>query len=94
MCQGDFCGFCTKAKPEFKKLSEMNHDYVCSTIKIDGDEKERVLARMISKWDKNYRGVPTYLIFDKNGSYVKTANKGRDAKSLLVELDDTARNHS
>jgi thiol-disulfide isomerase/thioredoxin len=83
MCQGNFCGFCQTAKPAFQDAAnDNNNQVVFCTILIDGDKSEKDAAKLISKWDKNYRGVPTYLGFDKNGNYVKTHDGGRDKKSI------------
>ena len=82
MAQGAFCGYCTKAKPAFKKFAEENKNVRAVTLQIDGGPTEKKAAKRISALDSSYRGVPTYLGFDKNGKYVGTHQGGRDAKSL------------
>lgn len=82
MCQGNFCGFCNLAKPAFQDLSYSNTNVQCCSIQIDGEETERDASKLISKWDKNYRGVPFYIGFNSDGKYAKTHTGGRDKKSL------------
>jgi thiol-disulfide isomerase/thioredoxin len=87
MAQGLNCGHCTDAKPAFKEFALKTDGLLtCATICIDGSESEHKLGQKISEWDKNYRGVPTYLIFDTNGNYIETFNDGRDVTSLMTIL--------
>ena len=82
MAQGNFCGYCKTAKPAFQDLAKSNNEVVCCSIEIDGEDSEKAASKLIPKWDKNYRGVPTYLGFNKHGKYIKTHTGGRDKKSL------------
>lgn len=82
MAQGDFCGFCTKAKPAFQQLATNSKDIVCATIRIDGDKTEREAAKFLKVWYSGYQGVPTYFGFDKHGNFKKVHEGGRDVESL------------
>ena len=62
MCQGSFCGWCQKAKPEFEFSAVKNEDILHASIEIDGDESEKKLASRIDKYIDNYKGVPHYAL--------------------------------
>lgn len=86
MCQGSFCGYCTKAKPAFQKVA--NHYYktktvVCATILTDGSDSEKEAAKFIKRWNSKHQGVPEYLGFDKNGKFEKVYQGNRDENSLI-----------
>ena len=81
MVQGNFCGYCTSAKPDFITFSKQCQNAVCFTLQID-DDLAKDVASKIKLLDKNYQGVPIYLGF-KNGKYVKTHSGGRDVVSLI-----------
>jgi thiol-disulfide isomerase/thioredoxin len=82
MCQGNFCGYCTQAKPAFEELAKLLTNVVCATLVTDGEESEKAAAKFIKIWDKDYRGVPHYIGFDKNGKIKKIHSGGRDKKAL------------
>lgn len=87
MCQGTFCGYCTQAKPAFIKLSEkFENNVTFCTILIDGTENEQELTSFIKECDPNYKGVPTYLFFKRDGTYISTHKTGRDVDSLSKAL--------
>ena len=83
MCYGNFCGYCTKAKPAFEKLAKTETQFVWAAILTDGEESEKAAAKFIKMWNKEHRGVPDYLGFDKNGKFAKVHSGGRDEKSLM-----------
>ena len=84
MAQGVFCGYCTQAKPAFTQLAkEINGYAFACTMQIDSDKN---LGAIISKLDPDYRGVPVYLLFDRNGRYVRTHTNGRDVQSLKTAI--------
>lgn len=83
MCQGLFCGYCTKAKPAFEKIAKTNPTFVFASILTDGEESEKAAAKFIKVWNEDHRGVPDYLGFDKNGKFKKVHSGGRDEKSLM-----------
>jgi thiol-disulfide isomerase/thioredoxin len=87
MAQGSGCTHCTKAKPDFAEFSKKTKGEITSaTIKIDGKQSEQDLAKWLGKWDKDYKGVPLYLLFGPNGTYKGTHNGGRDLASLLKAI--------
>jgi thiol-disulfide isomerase/thioredoxin len=89
MVQGDFCGYCTKAKPDFIKLANhhgattlADNSVVFATIKIDGKTSESELSKRLPEiTGVNLQGVPAYLLF-QNGKFVALHDGGRDAGSL------------
>jgi len=80
MIQGSFCGYCTKAKPDFTKLAVSNPDVFVCTVKIDGNPSEKKLGDRLKNLLSNYEGVPTY--FGSNGVGIVEYNGGRDAASI------------
>ena len=82
MCQGVFCGYCTQAKPDFIAFCKESKNVIGCTLQID-DSSARDVASKISLLDKDYRGVPVYLGFNKNGKYVRTHDGGRDKISII-----------
>jgi thiol-disulfide isomerase/thioredoxin len=83
MLQGDFCGYCTKAKPAFQELADENENKIfCATIQADGKEKgENELGKRLNKIYSNFQGFPHYVGY-KNGKFIKDHNGGRDKDSL------------
>lgn len=81
MLQGNFCGYCTQAKPAFQQLSQQVPSVLVATVQIDGSQKDKEASAKLSKVNKN-PGVPAYLGFDKNGRFVKSHTGGRDMESL------------
>jgi hypothetical protein len=78
MAQGDFCGYCTQAKPAFQSLSN-NPNMVCGTIDI---AKVKNSSKLLSTWDPSYRGVPAYMGFSKNGRFRGVHGGDRSAEAL------------
>ncbi len=83
MIQANFCGYCTKAKPDFQKFADKNGSkYFYATIQGDGTEKgEPELAKRIEMIHPKFRGFPSYVGY-KNGKFVKIHEGERDVKSL------------
>jgi thiol-disulfide isomerase/thioredoxin len=84
MVQGNFCGYCTKAKPDFQKL-ENNGEFMVATVQIDGGDTDKMANNKLSKVISS-KGVPAYACFNKNGKFVKMHNGGRDAESLKKSM--------
>lgn len=80
MVQGNFCGWCTKAKPEFQNLLG-NKSFAVVTVQTDGDGGDKAANAKISKVNKS-PGVPSFLLFDRNGRYVQSHDGDRTAKAL------------
>lgn len=87
MVQALFCGYCTKAKPDFQRFADDNQDKVfCATIEADGSEPgEPELAKKIDQYFPDFLGFPHYEVF-KNGERLKSYSDGRDKKSLEAFL--------
>ena len=88
MMQSNFCGHCTRAKPEFQKLGEeiaqspVASDVVTATIQADGSEPgESELGQRLTSILPSFKGFPTYVLFWK-GKPIGEINSGRDAASL------------
>jgi hypothetical protein len=85
MVQGSFCGFCTKAKPDFVNAKNMvgNAATFC-TIKIDGDASEKALGNNLTNIiGQKMSGVPAFVLF-KNGKAISVHGGGRDSNSLAA----------
>ena len=81
MIQGNFCGYCTKAKPDYQKLVNMLPKVSICTIQVDGGDSDKGASKKLSSVNKS-PGVPSYLGFDKNGKFVAVHSGGRDTESL------------
>lgn len=80
MVQGNFCGYCTQAKPAFQQLAS-SPNITCVTIQTDGKEGDREASQIISGVFKS-PGVPAFLGFNKEGKFVRAHEGGRDTASL------------
>jgi len=83
MIQGNFCGYCTQAKPAFQKLAEKYVGKIfCATIQGDGKEKgEAELSKRLNSVLPGFRGFPEYVLY-KNGKRVKKHEGGRTMEEL------------
>lgn len=83
MIQANFCGHCTKAKPEFQKFAEKNKGKVfAATIQGDGKEKgEPELSKRLSNIFPDFRGFPEYVKYN-NGKFEGTHDGGRSVEDL------------
>jgi thiol-disulfide isomerase/thioredoxin len=81
MVQGNFCGYCTQAKPAFEKLAKMLSNVNVYTVQVDGEQSDKKASKQLSSVNSS-PGVPAYLGFDKNGKFVKVHQGGRDQESL------------
>ena len=82
MIQGSYCGHCQQAKPEYQKSANNNQNILHCTIVTDGDESEQKLAHNISEVVP-FKGVPTFVIFDKKGQYKNTHNGPRTGDAFV-----------
>lgn len=81
MIQGNFCGFCTQAKPAFLKAAKiMNGKVLFCTVQIDGENKD--VMQKLEKSLINYRGVPHYHCINADGT-CKTHEGDRTTESLV-----------
>jgi thiol-disulfide isomerase/thioredoxin len=81
MVQGNYCGWCLKAKPDFQKLAEQVPNVVLVTVQTDGGPNDKKASQMLSAVNKS-PGVPAFLGFNSQGKFVKTHDGGRDVQSL------------
>ena len=81
MIQGNFCGYCTQAKPAFQQLSNAVPNIAVITVQIDGGESDKKASQLLAPINKS-PGVPSYLGFDSNGKFVKAHTGARDLPSL------------
>ena len=82
MIQGNFCHFCTEAKPAFQKFAQSNIAAAASIV-IDGDPSEKKAYEVTKIWNQT-PGVPAFLGFDKTGKFVKIHKGSRDVNSLTL----------
>lgn len=83
MVQGNFCGYCTQAKPEFLKAKQMvGNDVMFCTVQIDGTNSEQKLGKQMKNITKMaLNGVPAFILFI-DGKPAKLYEGNRNAGSL------------
>jgi thiol-disulfide isomerase/thioredoxin len=81
MVQGNFCGYCTMAKPAYAQLAKALNNCVVATIQSDGSPSERQASKLVSQLYDS-KGVPAYLGFNSNGKLASVHSGGRDVQSL------------
>ena len=88
MIEGNFCHFCTAAKPAYQKFAEANVGKInCFAIQVDGDQPgEPELNKRIKIIDPTYRGVPDYIAY-YDGKFLKKHNGGRTQQDLQSFVD-------
>jgi thiol-disulfide isomerase/thioredoxin len=59
-CKADWCGFCTKAKPEIAEAARRMGSVVPVYV-IDADKQEKIVSGL------GVRGFPTIFYVDQNG---------------------------
>ena len=83
MIQANFCGHCTKAKPDFQKLAnDMNGQVFFATIQGDGKEAGEPVKndKFQAITNGKFVGFPTYSMY-KNGQWSEYDGK-RDYNSM------------
>lgn len=81
MVQGNFCGYCTQAKPAFQEFAKSTPNCMAVTIQSDGGPSDKGASQNLSSVNKS-QGVPAFLGFNKQGKFVALHNGGRDLASL------------
>jgi thiol-disulfide isomerase/thioredoxin len=82
MIQANYCGACTRSKPEFQKLADKKPSFILATVQLDGEkESERKVANILDKISSNLSSIPAYILFVKNQKIVYTGT-GRTAEDL------------
>lgn len=85
MCQGNFCGYCQQAKPDYSKFAKNNNHVILATIVTDGSKSEQDAAtKFIKKWDPKHRGVPSYLGFGSDGRFKTVHDGGRGYDDMMT----------
>lgn len=66
MIQASYCGWCTKAKPEFIKASKMAEDVTFATIHVDSeDENTAALGPELETiFGVKITGIPAFFLYD------------------------------
>lgn len=87
MFQGNFCHYCTEAKPAYSNLADAytNKGWVFATIQVDGSDSEKKASEKAKQQVKS-RGVPTFAIYN-NGKFVSLYEGARDAQSMAKHLE-------
>lgn len=83
MAQGNFCGYCQKAKPDYLNFAKSNGNVVAASLEIDGSASEKQAANFLKQWDSTYRGVPWYGGFNSDGKFAGVHGGGRDTQSII-----------
>lgn len=78
MCQSSGCGHCQNAKPAFQALADKRPDLRCCTIALEDVNMDDI----VKVWNPEFRGVPCFLIFSKDGSFSKVYSGDRSTKSF------------
>lgn len=86
MLSGNFCGYCTKFKPEFQKVANKLNGKKVYTAMIVIDEQQK-LGEELNKYIPNFRGVPTVVIF-KDGKYQETYDGPRNSADLIEFIEN------
>lgn len=84
LIQTNGCGFCTKAKPDYKMASDKYNSCKWFTIEMDTADSN------LSKFAKNlpgFSGYPHYVLFN-NGKLVKTYNGNRKSDNLISFVEN------
>lgn len=87
MVQGNFCGFCAKAKPDFEAFSKIAQNVVAVTLQTDGStQQEKDAAKLVASTTNNAaKGVPAYLLYGVDGKF-KKAEVGLRTKDQLQQI--------
>ena len=87
MVQAGYCGYCTKAKPDYQTFAKSGLPIVAACIVTDGSESEQKAAELVKKLDPSYQGVPHYIGFDKSGKFIKSHEGGRSTTDIIEFCD-------
>jgi hypothetical protein len=79
LIQTNRCGFCTKAKPDYKLASEKYSN--CKWFTIEMDTSDSNLDKLVRSLP-GFSGYPHYVLFN-NGKLVKTYDGNRKSDDLI-----------
>ncbi len=80
MVQANFCGWCTKAKPAVQALSKSG-DFMVATVQSDGGPSDLAAAKALERVN-TARGVPAFLVFGRDGKFLKMHDGDRSEEAL------------
>ena len=83
MVQGKFCGWCTKAKPDYARFQQNSKVSVC-TIQSDGAESEKELYKGIPNWDAEFLKAKIACQSDSNLTEVRIRTIPTDALWVMT----------
>lgn len=87
MVGGSFCGHCKKTAPAFNEFAQLLKDkIIIAVIQVDGSDSEKALGQKVGKM-ANIRGVPSFLMFDSSGKFVKTHDGERTVEGFMNFVD-------
>lgn len=91
MIQSSTCHYCIKAKSDFEKLFDKYKNKIFfATIQINGNkESEQNLMKRIPKFLPFFNGVPTFVLYDKNGKFIKY----HQGYASFIELEKFIKNY-
>lgn len=71
MFQANYCGACTRSKPEFQKLADKKPSFKLATVQLDGEkESEKKIINILDKISPNLSSIPAYILFNNNRKIV------------------------
>lgn len=85
MLQANYCGFCTKAKPDFIRAAKiLNNKVVFATAQLDGSvDGEKEIEEILYKIKPGFQGFPDYVLFENGIPRKDNGPDGRDVNSLI-----------
>lgn len=73
MIQANYCGACTRSKPDFQKLADKNPGFTLATVQLDGEkESERKIVNILDKISPSITSIPVYILFFNNQKIMYT----------------------
>ena len=86
MVGGSFCSHCKHTAPTFNDFAKkVKGDVVLAVIQVDGSDSERALGKLIGEMAQ-IRGIPSFLLFDEEGKYMKKHDGERSVEGFLEFL--------
>lgn len=88
MLQGNFCGFCKMAKPDFQKFAENTELFFCATIQADSKNPDVInLQPKMDKIYPNLVGFPSYIILYQDKKIIYSGGRSyNDLKNFENEF--------
>lgn len=87
MVYSNECVYCSIAKPEFIQLSKLTNNITCLAYSLNDEsqtsDSPSVFDSFIKKVYSQFQGVPTFLMFDSNGNFIKVYKGERVASEML-----------